>query len=250
MSDKIAILAKYNFWEGQFPELGYLREQYLDKIQHYLGNRLIKVIVGQRRVGKSYLLRQIIKQLVGKGVNPVNFFYLNKEYTDFDFVAHYTDLESLITEYRQRFKPEGKIYLFLDEIQNIEGWERLVNAYSQTYTDDFELFISGSNSHFLSGELATLLSGRYVLFQVFSFNFHEFTSINHINASKESFLLFMQSGGLPELFHLRDEETKRNYLSAIKDTVLLRDIMQRYNLKDSRLLEDIFAFLVKSLHVE
>jgi len=247
LTDKIAILKKYNFWDGQMPDLGFIREKYLENISHYLGNRLIKVVVGQRRVGKSYILRQIIKKLIDEGVDTVNVFYLNKEYTSFDFVAHFTDLEMLVNEYRDVMKPRGKIYLFLDEIQNVEGWERLVNSYSQTYTDDFELFISGSNSHFLSGELASLLSGRYIQFEVFPFNFQEFVKLSNLENSRDSFLKYMQSGGLPDLFRLPDDEAKRHYLSAVKDTVLLRDIIQRYNIKDARLLEDLFAFLVNNV---
>lgn len=246
MTDKIAILKKYNFWDGQMPDLGYIREKYLENISRYLGNRLIKVLVGQRRVGKSYILRQIIKKLVDEGVNPINVFYLNKEYTPFDFVTHFTDLELLVDEYRDKMKPQGKIYLILDEIQNIEGWERLINSYSQSYIDDFELFISGSNSHFLSGELASLLSGRYIQFEVFPFSFQEFVNLKSLENSRGSYLKYMQSGGLPDLFRLPDEETKRHYLSAVKDTVLLRDIIQRYSIKDARLLEDLFAFLVNN----
>ena len=247
MTDKIAILRKYNFWDGQMPDLGFIREKYLENISHYLDNRLIKVLVGQRRVGKSYILRQIIKKIIDEGVNPVNIFYLNKEYTPFDFVTHFTDLELLVNEYRDEMKPQGRIYLFLDEIQTVEGWERLVNSYSQSYTDDFELFISGSNSHFLSGELASLLSGRYILFEVFPFNFQEFIRSKSLEYSRGSFLEYMQSGGLPDLFRLPDDETRRHYLSAVKDTVLLRDIIQRYNIKDARLLEDLFAFLVNNV---
>lgn len=246
MLEKFAKLKKYNFWDADFPDTGLLRENYLDKINDFIGNKLIKVLVGQRRAGKSYLLRQIIHSLIGKGVNPKNIFYINKEFTDFDFISNYTELEDLILTYRQELKPEGKIFLFIDEVQRITGWEHLINSYSQNYTRTYEIFISGSNSQLLSAELATLLSGRYIQFQILPFSYLEFISIKKTGNTKDSFSEYLKSGGLPELFHLPNDETKRHYLSAIKDTVLLHDIIQRYNIKDIRLLDDIFSFLVNN----
>ncbi len=244
MTDRFAKLEKYNFWNNTYPSVGFIRDSYLDKINKFLGVRLIKVLVGQRRVGKSYLLRQIIRKLIDEGVKPENVCYINKEYTDFDFIANYTDLGNLIEYYKQVLKPSGKIYLFIDEVQSIEGWEHLINSFSQDYTSDYEIFISGSNSQLLSGELATLLSGRYIQFLILPFNYQEFIAIKLVENSKTSFLQYIQTGGLPELFQLPNDETKRHYLSAIRDTVLLRDIVQRYNIKDARLLQDIFSFLV------
>ena len=246
MLEKFAKLKKYNFWDANFPDVGLLRQNYLNRINDFIGNNLIKVLVGQRRTGKSYLLRQIILSLISKGVNPKNIFYINKEYTDFDFITNYTELEELILTYQQELTPEGKIYLFIDEVQRIAGWERLVNSFSQNYTRSYEIFISGSNSQLLSTELATLLSGRYIQFQILPFSYREYISIKKAPNTKESFLTYLQSSGLPELFHLPNDETKRHYLSAIKDTVLLHDIIQRYNIKDIRLLEDIFSFLVNN----
>lgn len=244
MADNFAKLEKYNFWNNTYPSVGFIRDSYLDKINDFLGSKLIKVLVGQRRVGKSYLLRQIIRRLLEGGVKPANVFYINKEFTDFDFITHYTDLENLILHYKQVLKPKGKIYLFIDEIQSITDWEHLINSYSQDYTSDYEVFISGSNSQLLSGELATLLSGRYIQFQIFPFSYQEFISVKLLDNSKTGFLQYLQTGGLPELFQLPNDETKRHYLSAIRDTVLLRDIIQRYNIKDARLLQDVFSFLV------
>jgi predicted AAA+ superfamily ATPase len=226
--------------------MGLTRENYLEKINGFIGNRLIKVLVGQRRSGKSYLLRQIIHSLIIKGVNPVNILYINKEYTDFDLISNYTELEELILLYQKELKPKGKIFLFVDEVQRIAGWEHLINSYSQNYTREYEVFISGSNSKLLSAELATLLSGRYIQFQILPFSYLEFISIKKKENTRASFLEYLNSGGLPELFHLPDDETRRHYLSAIKDTVLLHDIIQRYKIKDIRLLEDIFSFLVNN----
>jgi len=246
MIENIAKLKKYNFWDNKYPELGLIRDNYLNKINDFIGNKLIKVLVGQRRVGKSYLLRQMILRLINGGVKPENIFYINKEYTDFDFITNYTELENLISGYMQELKPKGKIYIFIDEVQNITGWEHLINSYSQNYSDTYEIFISGSNSQLLSGELASLLSGRYIQFQILPFSYLEYLSIKQLDNTKIAFLQYLQTGGLPELFHLPNDETKRHYLSSIKDTVLLRDIIQRYNIKDASLLQDIFSFLVNN----
>ena len=246
MTENIAAIAKFNFWNGNVIDLGYERKEYLGKINLFSGNRLIKVLVGQRRTGKSYLLRQILSQLIKSGVPPQNTFYINMEFVEFDFLSDYKALASLIKTYKVELNPVGKIYLFIDEIQTIEGWERLIDSYSQDFADSYEIFISGSNSQMLSGELATLLSGRYVSFQVYPFSFPEFCQFKQVEQSKLSYLDYLQTGALPELFHLPEPETKRYYVSAIKDTVLLRDIIQRHNIKDAKLLEDIFVYLVNN----
>lgn len=246
MEENYAVLEKYNFWNGNVPELGFPRKGYTDKIFDYIGNKLVKVLVGQRRAGKSYILRQIAHRLIENGVNPLNIFYINKEFTVFDFLTDYKDLEVLLKKYKERLKPEGKVWLFIDEIQNISDWEHFVNSHSQDFVESYEIFISGSNSKMLSGELATHLSGRYVEFEIFPFSFLEYTGITKKEPVKQSYIDYMESGSLPELFVLPNDETKRNYISAIKDTVLLRDIIQRHNIKDPKLLEDLFIYLINN----
>lgn len=246
MEEYFKALEKYNFWNGNVPALGFLRKSYTDKIFDYTGNKLVKVLFGQRRAGKSYILRQLANQLIEGGVNPKNIVYINKEFADFDFISDYKDIDSLLKYHKKQLNPKGKIWLFIDEIQNVNGWERLVNSYSQDYVDIYEIFISGSNSKMLSGELATLLSGRYVEFEILPFSFTEYTGITKKVPVKQSYIDYIESGALPELFMLPNEETKRNYISAIKDTVLLRDIIQRHNIKDPKLLEDLFIYLVNN----
>ena len=246
MDDRFGSLEKYNLWGGNPQQLGFMRYEYTRQIANYIGNRLIKVLVGQRRAGKSYLLRQLANELVNSGVNKKNIFFVNRELSDFDFLTTYKDLDALFKEYKARIKPQGKVYLFIDEVQNIEGWEHLVNSYSQDYVDEYELFISGSNSKMLSGELATLLSGRYVTFEVFPLSYTEYLGITKKENLKQSYIDYLQSSGLPELFQLAQADVKRNYVSALKDTVLLRDIIQRHAIKDTRLLEDVFVYLVNN----
>jgi predicted AAA+ superfamily ATPase len=246
MDDKFEVLKKYNFWGDNTPALGFIRTGYTDKIYAYKGNRLIKVLVGQRRVGKSYVLRQLASKLIESGVDKKNIFFVNRELDDFDFLKTHKDLDKLFKLYKARLNPQGRIYIFIDEVQNIDGWEKIVNSYSQDYVDEYELFITGSNSKMLSGELATLLSGRYVKFEIFPFSFTEYCGITKQVPAKQSFMDYMGDGGMPELFVLSDGELKRNYISAVKDTVLLRDIIQRHSIKDARLLDDIFVYLVNN----
>ncbi|MFW5773950.1 MAG: ATP-binding protein [Tangfeifania sp.] len=246
MNESIELLKKYNLWGSSTFDFGFIRNEYTGKIADAVGNRLIKVLVGQRRSGKSYILRQVAKQLIDNGVRPENTLFINSEFTDFDFLKSYKDLDELIKLYKNELKPKGTVYIFIDEVQLIEGWERVVNSYSQDFSENYELFISGSNSKMLSGELATLLSGRYVCFGIFPFSYAEYLGITGQETGRKSYMEYMGSGGLPELFMLPTTEFKRNYLSAIKDTVLLRDIIQRHNIRDPKLLEDIFVFLVNN----
>lgn len=247
MDERLQLLENYNFWNGQFPDLGLIRKEYTTPIANAMGNRLVKVLVGQRRSGKSYIMRQLMSYLVTeKGVHPHQLFYINFEFAPFGFVKNADDLYNLYQLYKKEKQPTGKIYLFLDEIQNIAEWEKVVNSLSQDYTEDCEIVITGSNSKMLSSQLSTLLSGRYIEFPIFPFNILEYALISGKEVSRDIYMEFLKSGGFPELFHLDHFETKRNYVSSIKDTVLLRDIIQRNNIKDTKLLEDIFGYLVNN----
>lgn len=246
MIEIINSIRKYNYWNGNSVDSGYTRLFYTDKIGQYIGNKLVKVLVGQRRAGKSYILRQIAHRLISQGVKSENILYVNKEYMELITLRGAIELEELYKAYRQELKPEGKVYLFIDEIQYIDDWERFVNSHSQDFAEPCELFISGSNSNLLSGELATLLSGRYVEFEVFPFSYTEYCGITEQRVCSDSYKKYLQSGALPELFNLPNDEMKQNYVSSIKDTVMLRDIVGRYKVKDVKLLDDLFVYLVNS----
>lgn len=212
-------------------------------ISRYLGGKLIKVLTGQRRVGKSYILRQIAMQLVHSGVNADNILFINRELTAFDFIESYKDFEQLIQTYKLEMVVQGRVYIFIDEVQEIVGWERIVNSLSQDYIEDYEIFITGSNSKMLSSELSTLLSGRYIEFHIFPLSYQEYISVHQLQEGKQSYLQYMNDGGYPELTHIQSSDMKRNYISSLKDTILLKDIIQRYTIRDVRLLEDLFAYL-------
>ncbi len=246
MDEYFPLLRQYNLWNKQPQSLGFLRKSYTDSLFQYVGNRLVKVLVGQRRSGKSFIMRQLAARLIENGVDRRNIFMLNLDIVAFDFVKTYRDLVDIFNVYVEEIKPQGRIYIFVDEIQNVDGWERFVNSYSQDFTRDYEIFITGSNSKMLAGELATLLSGRYVKFNIFPFSFDEYADVCSLPHNRDTYIRYMQDGGMPELQHLANEEMRRNYTASLKDTILLRDIIQRYSIKDVRLLEDLFIYVVNN----
>ena len=246
MDEKIKILSKYNIWGGETPDIGFPRKDYTEKLSKFSGNRLVKVLIGQRRVGKSYILRQMALKLVEQGINANNIFILNKEFEDFDFVKTHKDFDDLFQLYLSQIKPKGKIFLFIDEIQNIEGWENFVNSYSQDYMRGYELFITGSNSKMLSGELASLLSGRYIEMEIQPFSYDEFLSYFNKVIGRDSYSEYIHSSGLPELYRLNDDETRRYYIRSLKDTVMLRDIIGRNKVRDVTLLQDLFVYVINN----
>jgi hypothetical protein len=247
MVELFELLKKYNFWGGNSPKTGFIRNNYIENLILYSNNSLIKIITGQRRVGKSYIMRQLIAKLINGGVNCKQIFYLNKELFVFDRLKTASQLDELIKLFESHISGEGKKYIFIDEVQEIEDWEKIVSSLSQDYNDEYELYITGSNSHLLSSELATLLSGRYVQFEIMPFTFNEFCSYLSLEANRSSYIKYIKSGGLPELFHLSNEEMKLHYIASLKDTIILRDIVQRYKIKDAVLLENLFRYIVDNV---
>lgn len=246
MNEKIETVKRYNLWFGNTIDCGFPRPLYTTSIDQYLGSKVVKVLMGQRRVGKSYILRQTAMHLMQQGVSGNNIVFINRELTAFDFIENYQNLDSFIRLYRQELKPEGRIYIFIDEVQDIDGWERVVNSLSQDYTEDYEVFITGSNSKMFSGELSTLLSGRYVEFRIYPLSYDEYANVHQLSVGKQSYMQYMADGGYPELVHFSSSDVKRSYISGLKDTVLLKDIIRRYTIRDVRLLEDLFAYLVNN----
>ena len=242
----IEILRKYNFWNNQAVDLGFIRETYLNKINSYLNNKLIKVVLGQRRTGKSYIFRMIINSLMKENkVNPQNILYINKDLHEFEFIKDSKSLIDVIDIYKKKMKVKGKIYLFIDEIQEILNWEKSINSLSQDYTQDYEIFITGSNSNLLSTELPTYLSGRYVVIEIYPFSYQEYLGFYNIERNKETYLAYLKKGGLPELYNI-PENLIVNYIQALKDSIILRDIVQRHNIRDITLLKRLIDFVIDS----
>jgi len=180
-----------------------------NKISSYLGNKLVKVLLGQRRSGKSFIMRMIIKKLIETDNIPRNnIFYINKDISAFDFISNAKILNKIIAEYHKVLTPKGKVYIFIDEIQEILNWEKIVNSLSQDYTKEYELFITGSNSKLLSGELSTYLSGRYITINIYPFSFSEYLGFYNIEPDKKTYINYLQMGGIPELYNLPDKELR------------------------------------------
>jgi predicted AAA+ superfamily ATPase len=242
----IETIKKYNFWNGEPVKCGFIRQEYLSRIGNFIGNRLIKVVLGQRRTGKSFLMRMIIDHLIRiDGVLPQNILYINMDIRDFSFINNADKLSLTIAEYRKELNPVGKVYLFVDEIQEIEGWEKYINSLSQDYTAEYEVFITGSNANILSSELSTYLSGRYVSIEIFPFSFSEFLGYYNLPQNKDAYLRYLKKGGLPELLAIKDDLAE-NYISALKDSIILRDIINRHSIRESVLLKRMVDYLIDS----
>ncbi len=216
------------------------REAILKRIRPFYESELIKVLIGLRRSGKSVLLQEIIEELVQSGVDRKQIIYLNFEDFQYSFITNARQLYDYISEKRENNK---KYYLFFDEIQMVTEFERVINSFRATW--DVSIFITGSNSKLLSGELATLLSGRYVTFRVAPFSFSEYCEIRQIQTPQDEDLAdYMNWGGMPQRFTLHSEEETRTYLQDLYNSVVLRDIVQRTGAKDIDLLNRIMEYLM------
>jgi len=221
------------------------RERYLKKIRPFIDKPLIKVITGIRRSGKSTFLKMIQKEIIGNGVSEKNIVIIQKESLKFDFIQDYKSLYQYVN--KQVKQIDGKIYLFIDEIQLIDEWEKAVTSFLSE--EMFDIYISGSNASLLSSELATLLTGRYIEIQLFTLVFSEFIdfrkdTVFEINKEDE-FSLFLKYGGFPGMHHLNlEDELIVQYLEAIYNTVLLKDVISRNKVRNIALLERITRYIV------
>ncbi len=219
-----------------------IREQYLKKIRPFYDSELIKVLIGIRRSGKSVILKQIIAEILESGVRESHIIYVNFEDLENSFIKNEMDLHVFI---KKKMKGKKKYYLFFDEIQNVENFEKAINSFRVSM--NCSLFITGSNGKLLSGELATHLSGRYVSFRIMPFNFCEMCEIRGItkaSVSEDDFMNYLQYGGMPQRFLMHTEEETKVYLKDLYHSIVLRDIMQRSNIKDVDLLNRIMEYMV------
>lgn len=222
-----------------------IRENYLKKIRPFYNQDLIKVITGIRRCGKSVILRQIINEIIESGVKDENIIYINFELSDYSEIKTSKELDKYI---KDRIINTDKCYLFFDEIQYVKEWERTVNSYKAKYGDKISIFITGSNSDLLSGELATLLSGRYVSFKIRPFSFSEVCEFKNYELDKykleEAFNNYVKWGGLPQRFNLNDEYEIRTYLEDVYNSIVVKDIINRFNVADLELFNRIAEYIV------
>lgn len=217
-----------------------IRERILRRIRPFYESDLIKVLIGLRRSGKSVILQQIIEELKEKGVGEEQIISINFEDFQYASITNAAQLYEYIFEKRTE---EKKYYLFFDEIQMVEGFERVINSFRATW--DVSIFITGSNAKLLSGELATLLSGRYVSFYVTPFSFQASCEIRGITRPTDDDLAeYMNWGGMPQRFSMEGDEQIRTFLQDLYNSVVLRDIVQRTGAKDVDLLNRIMEYLM------
>ncbi len=213
------------------------REIYLEKIRPFINQPLIKVLIGQRRVGKSFLMRQVADEILS-GNAEANIIYIDKEKYEFDAIQNYHHL----MEYIKSRQKEGMNYLFIDEVQEIKEFEKALRSLlSET---NFDIYCTGSNAKMLSGEIATILSGRQITFKVYSLSFIEFCQFNRLEMNLQTLNLFLKYGGLPYLMHLpKQDEIIFEYLRNIYSTILFRDIVSRNEIRDVAFLNNLLRFI-------
>ena len=219
-----------------------IREKYLSKIRPFYDQDLIKVIMGIRRCGKSVILLQIIDELKEKGIPESQIIYINFENEDYSFIKDDLDLHNYIKE---KIINTEKYYLFFDEIQNVEHWEKAINSFKAS--KNVSIFITGSNSDLLSGELATHIAGRYVSFKVYPFTFKEVCELKNLTDKQDietAFNDYIIWGGMPQRFMMTDEFQVRTYLTDVYDSILVKDIISRFNIKDLDLFNRVVEYIV------
>ncbi len=217
------------------------RESYVTRIKPFMRKSLIKALTGQRRVGKSYLLFQLM-QIILKEQKEANIIYINKEDFQFDHIRNAQDLnEYILTQTR----PDERNYIFIDEIQDIEDFEKALR--SLLLDENNDLYITGSNAKMLSGELATYLSGRYIEFSIYSLSYNEFLLFHDLEDKDDSLQLYIKFGGLPYLINLSLTDQAFEYIKSVYSTILFRDVVSRYNLRNSGFLEKLVLFLADNI---
>ncbi len=218
------------------------REVYLEQIRPYYDSDVIKVITGIRRAGKSILLDTIRDELIESGVSGDNIIYLNLEDIDYDYIINASDLNK---EIKNRITKKGRYYIFLDEIQHIKDFEKALASFRATL--DVSLFVTGSNSTLLSGELATLLTGRTIEFEILPFSFYEmkqYYELNHMEWNDELFLNYLKWGGFPLRFDYKDDESIQRYLSNLYTGIVNRDILGKSKSTDRKSFMDISLYIL------
>lgn len=217
------------------------REIYLSRIRGFYNSDLVKILVGIRRCGKSVILKQIINELKEQGVDDEHIIYINFEFIEYENLQDYRELNKYIKE---KIIDQKKYYIFLDEIQKVEKFEEVVNSLRASI-ENISIFITGSNSKLLSNELSTVLSGRYVLFNIYPLSYKEFIEITGKDGKDEkTFWDYVKWGGLPNRTQFTDESNIKDYLHSVFDSIILRDVVDRLGLKDTILFNLLLQYVV------
>ena len=226
------------------------RDEYIKQIVPFIDKDVIKVLTGIRRSGKSVMLKLLMEELKNRGINENQFIYINFENLKYRNLKNYERLyDFILNKVDDKYK---SYYIFLDEIQEVEEWERCVNSLRVDEDFNFDIYITGSNAKLLSGELSTYLAGRYIEFVVYPFSFKEFFEImkekNKEIDLKEAFQKYVKFGGMPFLHNLDyNFEASMQYLQDLYASIILKDITQRNNIRDTDLLERIINYVIMNI---
>lgn len=215
------------------------RQNYVDHILKYMGKGLIIALTGQRRVGKSYVVRQLVQELLAN--NPqANIVYINKEKTKFNDIQNAGDLSRYL---EGKFIDGRDNYLLIDEVQDIDGFENVLRSLNAD--EECQIVVTGSNAKMLSSELSTYLGGRYIEIHVQSLSYREFLTFHNLEDSDESLQLYLGFGGLPHLYRLGldNEDMVWEYIQNIYNTIVLKDVVQREGLRNVTMFENLMSFV-------
>lgn len=226
------------------------RERYMAQIRDFIDKPVVKVLTGMRRCGKSAMLELIKEELKEKGVSEKNIIHINFESLRYEKLKEYHALYGTICE--QSRDIQGKIYILLDEIQEVKGWEQVINSFRVDLNCD--IYVTGSNARLMSGELATLLAGRYVEIRIYPLDFQEYLAFAKSNPEEaafdeqKQFANYLKYGGLPGIHQMKWEENRiMQYLTDIYNSVLLKDVIARNGIRDTALLESIVQYLMDNV---
>ena len=222
------------------------RKKYINRINRFRDKPIIKVITGQRRVGKSFILKSIMADLRKKGVLNENIIYLNKEDLQYDYIVSYKELHKHIEEKRKKANKSRKVYLFIDEIQEIEKFEKAVRSYA--LDKKFDIYITGSNSKIISSELSSFLSGRFIEINIFPLDYNEFLKFSNLKNSQSNLEKFIKYGGMPFIHNTElKDELVYTYAKNVFNTILLKDVVKKFEIRNIQFLEKLTAFLCNNI---
>lgn len=226
----------------RIPSILYQREAYIERIKPFMRTNAVKVMIGHRRVGKSYILYQLVN-IIQNEEPDANIIYINKEDLDFEFITNYRELYEHV---KQRLTPDRRNYIFVDEIQEIADFRLAIR--SLALDDNNDIYITGSNSEMFSSDLANELGGRYVEFKIYSLSYLEFLQFHKLPNDDESLEKYIHFGGLPYLINLPlEEHVAMEYIHSIYSTIVLRDVIKRKNIRNTAFLEQLIRFLANNV---
>lgn len=226
----------------RIPSILYQREAYIERIKPFMRTNAVKVMIGHRRVGKSYILYQLVN-IIQNEEPDANIIYINKEDLDFEFITNYRELYEYV---KQRLTSDRRNYIFVDEIQEIADFRLAIR--SLALDDNNDIYITGSNSEMFSSDLANELGGRYVEFKIYSLSYLEFLQFHKLPNDDESLEKYIYFGGLPYLINLPlEEHVAMEYIHSIYSTIVLRDVIKRKNIRNTAFLEQLIRFLANNV---